>query len=160
MVQTLASVLLCTFVFAGSADYKENGRNWHDLCREGREQSPIDLTVKKSSKSDKMQVMGYNYYDFPVNKTTFNTADPTMTTYFDRPKLRLGAEFEITFADGSQSYFQPLQLHFHAPSEHSVDDNLYDLEVHIVHTIKGSQSVGTDAQAEIPGAVIGIFFDV
>lgn len=41
-----------------------------------------------------------------------------------------------------------------------MDGNLYDLEVHIVHTIKGSQLVGTDVQAEIPGAVIGIFFDV
>lgn len=160
MIRGFASALLGASVLAGSADYTQLGANWHELCRNGKEQSPIDLQVKGAKKSDKMSVTGYNYYDFIVNKDTFKTTDPTMTTYFNDDKMRQGAELELTFADGSQSYFMPLQFHFHAPSEHSVDGKLYDAEVHFVHTIKGSNAVGSTAQPEIPGAVVGIFFDV
>ena len=160
MIRAFASALLGASVLGGSADYKQNGADWHDLCHNGKEQSPIDLTVKQAVKSSKMSVTGYNYYDFIVNKSTYSASDPTMTTYFDNNLLRMNAELELTFADGSQSYFMPLQFHFHAPSEHSVNGKLYDAEVHLVHTIKGSQSVGSSLQPEIPGAVIGIFFDV
>ena len=59
-------------------------------------------------------------------------------------------EFHLNFADGTKSVFSPLQFHFHAPSEHSVDGKLYDLEVHFVHLYKESGDLG---------AVIGIFFD-
>ena len=44
-----------------------------------------------------------------------------------------------------------LQFHFHAPSEHAVDDKLYDLEVHFVHKY-------ADTEASL-GGVIGVFFD-
>ena len=46
--------------------------------------------------------------------------------------------------------FKVLQMHFHAPSEHTVDGKHYDLELHIVHQIYGSTDL----------AVLGIFFDV
>lgn len=60
-------------------------------------------------------------------------------------------EFQIDFADGSKSLFTPLQFHFHAPSEHTVEGRHYDLELHIVHYYK-------DQPTQL-GAVIGIFFD-
>ena len=59
-------------------------------------------------------------------------------------------ELEIDFWDGSSSTFVPLQLHFHAPSEHTIDGKQMDLEMHIVHTYKDTGGLG---------AVIGIFFD-
>ena len=151
--------MLAIGALAGSADYTQNGANWHDICEYGREQSPIDLSVKGATVSDKMELMGFNYYDFKQN-SKFSAADPTLTTYFDSEPMRTNAELAITFPDGSQSYFTPLQFHFHAPSEHTVDGKYYDAEVHFVHTIKGSGSVNGVAQAEIPGAVLGIFFDV
>jgi carbonic anhydrase len=40
-------------------------------------------------------------------------------------------------------------LHFHAPSEHTVEGKHFDLELHIVHV---------DA-VQNPAAVIAIFFD-
>ena len=59
-------------------------------------------------------------------------------------------ELGITFADGTEATFVPLQFHFHAPSEHTVNGRYYDLEMHIVHKYKDSGKLG---------AVIGIFFD-
>ena len=47
--------------------------------------------------------------------------------------------------------YNPLQLHFHAPSEHSIDGELMNLELHFVHTLS------TNASSY---AVVGFFFDV
>lgn len=56
---------------------------------------------------------------------------------------------QIHDATGNDLTFYPAQLHFHSPSEHTVDGKHYDLEMHVVHLTED----GT------PGAVIGIFFD-
>ena len=37
---------------------------------------------------------------------------------------------------GKNTKFYGMQTHFHAPSEHSIDGNLLDLEMHIVHGIQ------------------------
>ena len=42
-------------------------------------------------------------------------------------------------------------MHFHSPSEHTVDGKNYDLELHMVHT---------DIFTGAPAAVLGIFFSV
>lgn len=60
-------------------------------------------------------------------------------------------ELEIDFWDGSEATFKPLQMHFHAPSEHTIDGKHMDLELHIVHTYKDTGGLG---------AVLGIFFDM
>lgn len=46
--------------------------------------------------------------------------------------------------------YTPLQFHYHAPSEHTIDGYLYDLELHIVHK--------NETAGEL--SVIGIFFDM
>jgi len=56
----------------------------------------------------------------------------------------------LTFSDGIMAQFTPIQLHFHAPSEHTVNGNHYDLEMHIVHTYMDGSL----------GGVLAIFFDV
>ena len=58
----------------------------------------------------------------------------------------------LTRANGDISFFDPLQLHFHSPSEHTINGKYFDVELHIVHKYKG-----TDSQL---GAVLGIFFDL
>jgi carbonic anhydrase len=60
-----------------------------------------------------------------------------------------GGKMELTFDSGSKSEFKLAQFHMHAPSEHTVKNQHYDLELHFVHTyLDGSL-----------GAVIGVFFD-
>ena len=161
MFSYIASSLLAVSVLSGAADYTNNGSDWPDLCQTGMEQSPIDLTSDTDT-SDKMEIIGYNYYDFV--KTGHSDSDFSRKIDFNDDALRANAELQLTFADESQSYFTPKQFHFHAPSEHTVDGYLYDAEVHLVHVYKGSgtDSAGDDlgASAELYGAVIGIFFDM
>ena len=160
MFRSLASALFAAAVSAAMADYTQNGANWPELCKFGKEQSPIDLTEAGATKNGRMELVGFNYYDFKVN-SSYKADDPTYTTAFDNATLAGNAELQLTFADGSMSYFTPAQFHFHAPSEHSVNGKLYDLEIHFVHLVKGSNTAGNTAapQDAFPGAVIGIFFD-
>lgn len=58
------------------------------------------------------------------------------------------AKFTIN-KDGKDSIYNPLQFHFHAPSEHAIEGVLKDAEVHIVH----ANSDGTLA-------VLGVLFEV
>ena len=147
MFRTFANALFAAVAAAAGADYSSNGANWTGLCAYGREQSPIDL--KDATPNGTMELIGYNYYDFKVQSSFQDTASNyAKTINFDVDALRKAAELELTFADGSKSYFQPLQFHFHAPSEHAVEGKLYDLEVHFVHTTRGSHSIaGFDAVA-------------
>jgi carbonic anhydrase len=52
--------------------------------------------------------------------------------------------------EGNISEWNPLQFHFHTPSEHTINGENLDLEMHVVHL---TPSGGL-------GAVLGIFFDV
>lgn len=55
----------------------------------------------------------------------------------------------LTFADGSMAQFVPAEFHIHAPSEHSFDGVLRDLELHFFHLYAGGGS----------GAIIAVSFD-
>ena len=53
------------------------------------EQSPIDLTSDTDT-SDKMEIIGYNYYDFV--KTGFSDSDFSQKIDFNDDTLRANAE--------------------------------------------------------------------
>jgi carbonic anhydrase len=67
-------------------------------------------------------------------------------------------EFSNLYAtdiDGNLFGYEAREFHFHAPSEHKVEGTQYDLEMHIVHSLKA------DFTAEKRNyAVVGIFFQV
>ena len=158
-----ASALLAVGAYAAGTsdyDYKQNGADWGTIlarkyltCDTGREQSPIDLSKKGSTKSETSELIGYNYYNFPLESWNFDESDPSKKIDFQDETQRKNVEFRITFHDETSSYFTPKQFHFHAPSEHSIDGELYDAEVHFVHVYQ------TTSDTETYGAVLGILFD-
>lgn len=84
-------------------------------------------------------------------------------------KLDLGADVEgasmlLERPGTGTSLWNPLQLHWHAPSEHTLDGELYLAEMHIVHT--PMNGVGADGESyetatEHPSdlAVLGVWFE-
>ena len=131
-------------VAMAAVDYTQAGANWEGDCATGKEQSPIDLKSATATSDLGLKLDGYNNYPdlegepldgktFQVNSLNANDMAGTMT---------------LTFDDASSMAFQPLQLHFHGPSEHYIDGAKLDLEMHIVHA---------DANGGL--AVLGIFFD-
>ena len=165
---TTTLALLVAATNAAGYSFAQNGADWpttYPLCGTGKEQSPIDLT--SGTANDKLKLTPTGYYDFKATTTEIdgvrwasNAADAIQKetgraawhTNLPLPTQRAAANLQITGADGSiTGDYTPIQFHFHAPSEHTVDGKYYDAEMHFVHTVKGSDTTY--------GAVIGVFFD-
>ena len=87
------------------------------ICDTGIHQSPIDLVNPTPAE---LPTIIFHYQSAPV--TIRNTRNTIEVAY---PK---GNWIEI---DGTKYHL--LQFHFHAPSEHTVAGELYDIEMHLVH---------------------------
>ena len=90
----------------------------YSLCAEGKHQSPIDL----------------------VNPTPAELP-PIFCEYYRTTDLNIrnnGHTIEVSYPEGSWIEvdgvrYQLLQFHFHAPSEHTVAGESFDMEMHLVH---------------------------
>ena len=69
-----------------------------------------------------MYLTGYNYenYDYLLLENNQNTIKSVNLT---------GGFLRIHSADRTDTLFLPLQFHFHAPSEHTVDNKFFDAEI-------------------------------
>jgi len=181
MLSYIASALVAVSAFASEASYLKAGADWGTLetdnaswrlCQTGKHQSPIDLTTTDATISEKMEVRGVNYYD--VNQAQIDWSsegDKSMAVMltgragvYDTTAAQdaltasaTNSELQLTYDDGSKSFFEPIAFNFHSPSEHTVDGKAYDLEMQIAHVVKGSYDAnGTP----LLGAMISVFFDV
>ncbi len=103
------------------------------LCGEGTEQSPIYInSVLVSDIAD----IEFNYSSSALN--ILNNGHTVQVNYDSGSSVTIG-----------DREYQLLQFHFHAPSEHAIDGELADAEVHFVHGHKTN-----DGKTEL--AVIGI----
>ena len=103
----------------------ENGPNvWgqlspeYSLCAEGKHQSPIDLVNPTPAE---LPPIRYNY-DAVTNVAIRNNGHTIEVSYPE------GSWIDI---DGVR--YELLQFHFHAPSEHTVAGEFFDMEMHLVH---------------------------
>ncbi len=118
---------------AAPADYS-NVKGWGEenpMCAEGTSQSPINI-VSSSAK--------------PVN----NPAHLDVSKIMVASKVEHGSvEFNRGFIQIDETKYMLKGLHFHAPTEHTIDGKQYDLEGHFVHST---------ASGDL--AVIGVMFKV
>ena len=137
-----ASALLAATVMAagGSFDYMDNGASWADgVCATGRNQSPIDFTNNVSRRTD-LVADAYGYFDVKNSHTIGLPAAASGEKPNGAIKMTLdsaaatGAGMLLKRANAADSLWQPLQVHWHAPSEHTLNGNLFPAEMHIVQT--------------------------
>lgn len=89
----------------------------YKLCEAGRDQSPVNFDKASSKNLGKIE---YNYQ--PSTLEVVNTGHTIQVNY---PK---GSSIKI-----NGKLYELLQFHFHTPSEHTVDEEAYALEGHLVH---------------------------
>ena len=148
-----ALVAATAFAAEGNYNYNTNGADWGDavpLCKDGKEQSPIDLKAGATVNKD-IELVGYNYFNFNGANSDALASNHGKKMNFPTPE-NANAELKLVLANGQQESFTPAQFHFHAPSEHTVDGKFYDLEVHFVHLGETGDNPTF--------SVVGVFFDI
>jgi carbonic anhydrase len=115
-----------------SYEGEDGPQHWGNLspdyapCKEGKEQSPVDL-------GSAVEISGT-----PLERS-YQPARLSMShQQHAADLLDNGHTIQIDWAKGStvtldRVEFELVQLHFHAPSEHTVDGRHYPLEIHYVH---------------------------
>ena len=105
---------------------KKGAKNWGKLspqfltCRLGQSQSPINLTSAISASIPNLQ---FNYN--PSTLRIFNNGHTIGVNYDNGSMLTLNGET-----------YELIQFHFHHPSEHTVDNKSYSMELHLIHKSK------------------------
>ena len=110
---------------AGPAD-------WDDLaellkidpyfCREGKHQSPIDLKniPELNVPYPKLKNLAIDYSSTPIG--IINNGHTIHLSYDSGSKVKW-----------ENKTFELIQFHFHSPSEHTINQRQYDMEMHLVH---------------------------
>ncbi|MBE9549394.1 MAG: carbonic anhydrase [Proteobacteria bacterium] len=115
-------------------------QNWGELsadfnlCRQGRNQSPIN--IQKTIDAELPELV-FEYYSSPLRQIN--------NGHTIQQNIEPGSTLKIPSRDGS---YELKQFHFHSPSEHTINGKFYPMEVHFVH-----------ANAEGALAVVGVMFE-
>lgn len=107
-------------------------------CQVGENQSPIDIgedskfNMKKVAREEVIPLQ-FNYQDSPLK--IINNGHTIEAKYEKGSSLRIGNEL-----------YELQQVHFHSPSEHTIDSKSYPMEAHLVHKSQNGKI-----------AVVGVF---
>ncbi|KAL2502710.1 Alpha carbonic anhydrase 7 [Forsythia ovata] len=147
----LASILALLFLFEDDREFDyikgspKGPEKWGELkpewaaCKNGTMQSPIDLSNARVKIISQPEIRNYK----PSNATLKNR----------------GYDISVSWNDYAGSIFindmeyRLQQVHWHTPSEHTINGKRYDMELHMVH-----QSPDLTVQNRI--AVIGVLYQI
>lgn len=154
-------------------EYHQGGDDWIHFykCKRGRQQSPIDLpffeedimspiprdfAARRFLSPDDPPVLEHHIFE-PVPDLTFEArygeiADVEVQNLTDTVWIdvrHLDGSLLVREGNHQKKEFRPVQFHFHAPSEHTIDGRHYDLEMHFYH-------VTSDG---LHKSVVVVFFD-
>ncbi|XP_022144728.1 alpha carbonic anhydrase 7-like [Momordica charantia] len=151
----LVSILFCPLVIAqevedesefdyirgskkGPSKWGEIKREW-ERCKNGEMQSPIDLS---STRVKAIKTLGHLNNKYKPSNAILKNRGHDISIKWE------GNAGSIKINDTN---YLLQQIHWHSPSEHTLNGRRYDLELHLVH-----QSSHTDVK--YPIAVVGIFY--
>ncbi|KAL6859102.1 hypothetical protein ACP4OV_018104 [Aristida adscensionis] len=106
-------------------------------CGAGRMQSPIDLSHERVSLVRSLGYLNHSY----------RAAEASIVNRGHDIMVRFTGDAGRLVINGTAYYLR--QLHWHSPSEHTVDGRRYDMELHMVHE-----------SAEKKAAVIGVLYEI
>jgi len=111
------------------------------MCGEGRSQSPIDITTSTPTALPELRAQyrpaSLHIVHHEHKADVVNTGHSIQVNYPEADTLAVGAET-----------FTLVQYHFHSPSEHTVNDEHFPMEMHLVHK-----------SADGKLAVVGVFIE-
>ncbi|XP_068152846.1 carbonic anhydrase [Drosophila tropicalis] len=123
---------------------------WGGLCDTGKKQSPINLNRKGSLKGIFEELKFENYDEHQSALQMVNNGHSIQMSGFDH---------DLTLNGGALlSDFVVEQIHLHWWSEHTINDERYPLEAHIVHRNKIYPNITMAANFPDGIVVIGVLY--
>lgn len=124
--------IVSTGVFAQeewSYSFPSGPNQWAGTCAAGAAQSPIAI------ENGDIQEFKNTTYDSELKDLKLSWTSTNTKPFYN------GHTVQVPYAAGSETEFQgevfPLaQFHFHSPSEHTLNEKFYPLEIHFVHQTK------------------------
>ena len=106
-------------------NYEQSGNNWECTCREGKEQSPVDLPAREQASASQVKPI-FQYQEIPSKENlTFELENNTL-------KIKHKSFGKIVTMEGG--VYVAKEIVFHTPSEHRIKGKQYDMEMQIIHT--------------------------
>lgn len=118
-------------------DYSNKGRDWECVCKEGKQQSPIDLPpTDKAILSAVKPIFQYEEFD-PISPANFKDG-----------LVKSGKPIKIRYLNHSIRIYHPNmgkaitldgavyvaeEIVFHTPAEHTINGRRFDMEMQIIH---------------------------
>ena len=137
-------------------DYISHGLDWQCRCKEGIEQSPIDLRKDCAIIKKEALAPRFVYYDIKKEDVKWVFEENKLKVKMLRPDIEMGRIY-----DYEGNIFQAYEIHFHTPSEHRIDGEYFDLEIQVIHkTIAGefkNKAVLSLLYKKEPGAKVRFF---
>ncbi|XP_023169637.2 carbonic anhydrase 14-like [Drosophila hydei] len=148
---------------SGSYNYDQQGRDWEGLCQDGQQQSPIPLTYNEAIVTGIPRIHFYNYDQNLESPLVLTNNGHTANMVLPPTQNGQRAYINGGLLPGS---FEAQSVHFHwgsansKGSEHSINFQRYDVEMHIVHkNIRYAHQTVAEASAYWDGlAVLGVMF--
>lgn len=123
---------------AGAEEWDYENTDWEEAgdneCG-SKAQSPVNIVSEEVIEAD-LADLNYDYK--PFNIVVVDNGHTVQVS---------GAKDNIITVEGKKFEFK--QLHFHNPSEHTIDGNAYPMEMHLVHQEEGKDNL----------VVLGIFIE-
>jgi carbonic anhydrase len=124
-----------------SFDYWQQGKDWNGTCQTGKKQSPINF------KDSDLVIIDEQEPDLQVYVNLDDEFEDFFITDEEKGTIALSRDFgKLTMDDLD---YKIINMHLHSPSEHQVNGDNYDLEIHLVGQSKNGNL-----------HVIGIFFEI
>jgi carbonic anhydrase len=130
-------------------DYQQKGDDWECMCKTGLEQSPIDLPSTEQAVSSQSKPI-FDYKKVGPNHTESGLngkvrANSPMEIVHNNWALTIFHNNfgKIVSMDGS--VFQAQEIRIHTPSEHTINGQIYPLEIQVVHNAMTKGDFGKKA---------------
>ncbi|KAG8230804.1 hypothetical protein J437_LFUL010584, partial [Ladona fulva] len=132
--------------------------HWPGACQTGNRQSPIDIVPRHTFpvKFKDMEFYKYGQELHSHGATLYNNGH---TVVLDLGTLKNRSTPSIRDG-GLESVYILDHIHFHAPSEHTVNGRRYPLEAHLVHRDHRAPSVPEALKMRDGIAVLGVLYHI
>lgn len=118
-------------------DYKSRGSDWEGICKEGLEQSPIDLPNDVQAISSAVrplfQYENINNISLENNKEGKYKVGENIKIIYDDFALRIYSNNFGKLVTVNGNVYKANQIVFHTPSEHTINSQRFDLEMQVIH---------------------------